>query len=97
MNHELTIVNKRQSKNLEAIIFEATIDKSLYVHILNLEHLCDTREFNGLIKNEHPIIKSLKVSSNVMTEILALNAFLKTRKRELHLFCPACGIATTHN
>ena len=84
----------RTTSDLEKIensIFEAVVTEGHYVHILDIEHCCSS-ELIWLTKNKHPVIKIIKVTSNLFLEIAALTAVLEGK---LHTSCPSCGCIST--
>ena len=94
MNQELIVTSEGQLKEIEDSIFAAVLIDKFYVHLLKLDHFCMS-EFSGLLKNNHPIIKVIRVCPSILSEFFALREVLKSRKGTLYLFCPSCGAATT--
>ena len=87
------MTNSGQLRDIENLIFHSVLVENHYLHILKLNHSCSS-EYRDLLKNNHPIIKVIKISPTLLQEIVALSAVLKSHKGNLHLFWPSCGIAT---
>ena len=94
MDQELTVTNEGQLREIENSIFDTVLVDNYYLHILKLNHSC-TSEFKELLKNNHPIIKIIRVCPNLLPEIFALREVLRSHKGDLFPFCPSCGAATT--
>ena len=95
MDRELTVTNSGQLREIENIIFHSVLVENHYLHILKLNHSC-SGEYRNLLKNNHPIIKIIRISPKILPELVALRDVLRSHKGDLYTFCPSCGAATTN-
>ena len=87
MDKELTVTNEGQLREIENTIFDTVLVENHYLHILKLNHSC-TGEYRDLLKNNHPIIKIIRISPRILPELVALRDVLRSHKGDLYTFVP---------
>ena len=96
MNSPITIRSSRELKRIETVIFECVVDKDLKVHILCLDHDCDTNLLlHEFLENKHPSIRVIMITPNMKEDFMALHLVLQLNSgKGFQRFCPSCGIET---